>query len=302
MASSEQDELGGDGDAMTVPIPKLPDQSMRTYLDMKRSIQKEGVLVPIFVDQNDELLDGAHRLRAIKELGMEEPEKRVITVRDEEHRRSLMAALNLHRRNLTKAQRDKAIADMRSAGMSVREVSDLTGIPKSTVADVKVSEFGHVDAAPVTVGKDGKTYTSTDDVAARRERVAEMYGGLWTRQEMADRLGVTVSVVGADIRHIRKAEGSGQDDDEAVPPADGGHEGLPKKELLKWLQAVADGVSGLAQGVDDEGLDFYPIYHDQKAQEAFERIREHLPTFFSFLERQLSEWKKARDIREAQAS
>ncbi len=45
-------------------------------------------------------------------------------------------ALNLARRHLTLEQRRALVADLRARGLSVRWISEQTGIPKSTVARV----------------------------------------------------------------------------------------------------------------------------------------------------------------------
>src|SRR5438094_10547630 len=48
----------------------LPPLSQEEYGLLKGDIASRGVMVPIELDRNGEILDGKHRLRACKELGI----------------------------------------------------------------------------------------------------------------------------------------------------------------------------------------------------------------------------------------
>jgi hypothetical protein len=50
----------------------LPDLTPEEYDALKAAIQGEGVLTPILLDEDDEVLEGHHRLRVCEELGLAE--------------------------------------------------------------------------------------------------------------------------------------------------------------------------------------------------------------------------------------
>lgn len=89
----------------------LPDLSETDYRRLKSDIRDRGqVLVPIVVDEDGQVLDGHHRLRAVRELEDEghEIDMPPAQVRRDlpDHEKYLLAGeLNLARRQLTDAQR-----------------------------------------------------------------------------------------------------------------------------------------------------------------------------------------------------
>ena len=76
----------------------------------------------------------------------------------EEQKRNHVRALNLLHRRLSKDKRDKIIADMLMDGMSTREVSAATGVPRSTVHDSGVRNRTPERKPQKVTGKDGKQY------------------------------------------------------------------------------------------------------------------------------------------------
>lgn len=115
-----------------------------------------GVLSPVILDEDGHILDGHHRVQAATELGVTYP---ITVLPGLTHEQKLEQALllNMARRHLTVEQCRQLVADLRGRGLSVRFISDSTGIPRSTV---------HRDAAGVpggtpgyVTGKDGKRYS-----------------------------------------------------------------------------------------------------------------------------------------------
>jgi ParB-like chromosome segregation protein Spo0J len=49
----------------------VPELSPEEYESLKQSIMKDGLYVPIIVNQNGIILDGHHRYKACQELGIE---------------------------------------------------------------------------------------------------------------------------------------------------------------------------------------------------------------------------------------
>lgn len=136
----------------------FPDMGTAEYEEMKADIQSRGVMVPIEYDEAGNILDGHHRVKACKELGITDWPSVVRLGMSEKDKRNHIRKLNLARRHLTGEQRNKVLLDMRADGMSVRQIADETKIPKSTVADVISSTVRNrtVELPSVIIGKDGK--------------------------------------------------------------------------------------------------------------------------------------------------
>jgi phage N-6-adenine-methyltransferase len=77
----------------------------------------------------DKVLDGRNRLRACEMLGLA-PEFREYTGDDPQ---SFVVSLNLHRRHLTREQRDDVIRQLRTSGMTLQKIADAVGVGVGTV-------------------------------------------------------------------------------------------------------------------------------------------------------------------------
>ena len=78
----------------------LPDLSPSEYHALKADIAQRGVLVPVEVDERGHTLDGHHRLKAVKELGITDYPKIVRSDLSREEKEHHVLALNLKRRHL----------------------------------------------------------------------------------------------------------------------------------------------------------------------------------------------------------
>lgn len=138
----------------------MPNLTDTEFEGLKESIKNHGLLVPIEYDEHGAVLDGHHRLRALRELGREKQHSRVIrSGLDEPDKIAHALALNVHRRHLTTDQRAEAVLKLRQAGWSVRRIATQTGIPKSTVArDLNTAPPGDPTNPATVIGTDGKTY------------------------------------------------------------------------------------------------------------------------------------------------
>lgn len=95
-------------------MPALSDAEFRA---LKDSLREHGCLVAIEYDENGDVLDGHHRLRALRELGITS-HPRVIRAGLGGHADKVAhaLALNVHRRHLTPKQRAEAVLRLRDAG------------------------------------------------------------------------------------------------------------------------------------------------------------------------------------------
>ena len=141
----------------------FPPMGISEYEEMKADISARGVMVPVEYDEDGNILDGHHRVKACQELGLKEWPSVIRLGLSERDKRNHIRKLNLARRHLTGEQRDKVLLDMRADGMSLRQIADAAKIPKSTVADVISSTVRNrtVELPSVVVGKDGKQRQAT---------------------------------------------------------------------------------------------------------------------------------------------
>ena len=96
------------------------------------------------------VLDGRNRLRACNQLGLV-PEFREYTGNDPH---AFVVSLNLHRRHLTREQRNEVIRQLRANGMTLQKIADAVGVSVDTAhrvaRDVELSDIGKLP------GDDGK--------------------------------------------------------------------------------------------------------------------------------------------------
>lgn len=136
----------------------LPQLSKEAYGQLRSEIEERGILVPIELDEDGNVLDGAHRMRVCEELGVSAP---TITRRglSEEEKQAHALTLNLTRRHLSPEDRKQLHRKMRALGKSLRAIAEATGSSPSTV---KRDTAGvSPDASERVIGKDGKTYLAT---------------------------------------------------------------------------------------------------------------------------------------------
>ena len=116
----------------------LPDLTPMEFEALKADIAQNGVLVPVEVDENGEILDGHHRVQAWNELAREGytlPDyPRIIRAgMTEEQKRNHARRLNVMRRQLTREGRAAVIQDMRRDGMTLQAIADAVGVGRGTV-------------------------------------------------------------------------------------------------------------------------------------------------------------------------
>ena len=75
------------------------------------SINRHGVLVPVFVDQAGRILDGHQRSRIADSLGVEY-DTLTIEIDDDDHGREIARTLNTDRRHLKPEQRREVVKDL----------------------------------------------------------------------------------------------------------------------------------------------------------------------------------------------
>lgn len=150
---------------MTAPFQLFDELSDEEFETLKASIADKGLLVPITRDQNGAVIDGNHRERACRELGVD-PRYEVQVFADDTERKVRALVMNLLRRHLTREQKAKAVAELRDLGYTFERIAAETGIPVSTANDL-VTESPDV-SEPGNVGTDR---SGTSHIVDSRGRV-----------------------------------------------------------------------------------------------------------------------------------
>jgi hypothetical protein len=141
---------------------EIPPLSSEEYIALRDSIAATGQQYPILraPEHDGWLVDGEHRDRACRELGIEPTYRDVFGTRDELE--SLALVLNLARRQLsTGARRGIVQAEvLRDPTRSDRAIAATVGVSHPTVASVRreLEQSGQVERLSTSVGVDGKTY------------------------------------------------------------------------------------------------------------------------------------------------
>lgn len=129
----------------------MPDLTPLEFAALKADIAERGVLVAVELDEDGELLDGHHRVRAWGELrdeGVAVPDyPRVVrTGLSESEKRNHARRLNVLRRQLSREQRDEVMRSMRADGATYKEIAQAVGVSTDTAhritREVVNSDFG----------------------------------------------------------------------------------------------------------------------------------------------------------------
>lgn len=126
---------------------------------LKADIAKRGVLVPIEYDQDGNILDGHHRLRACQELGIKDFPTVVRRFESDGEKEEHVVTLNVRRRHLNGEQKRKWAEWFlrRHPEWTDRRVASEVGLTHPTVAKVReqMESVGTVEKFTTRVGKDG---------------------------------------------------------------------------------------------------------------------------------------------------
>ena len=111
-------------------LPPLSDDE-RTAL--KEDIAAHGILYAPIVDEDNQVLDGVHRVTIATELGIDRIAVNRVFGASDERKCEIAYGTNLRRRHLSREARDAVISRLHESGKSAREIAKLTGWSKSTV-------------------------------------------------------------------------------------------------------------------------------------------------------------------------
>ena len=131
---------------MTERFQVMPPLSEEEYAALRADIAERGVIVPVVVDQDGNVIDGHHRWRIAAELGIDCPTE-VRQVASDEEAREVALMLNLARRHLSREQKRDLIAGEleRDPDASDRSIARRLRCSPSTVGAVRRGEVSNLD-------------------------------------------------------------------------------------------------------------------------------------------------------------
>lgn len=176
----------------------LPLLTEEEYNALKADIAERGVLVSVEYDENGNILDGYHRVKACEELGIKEWPRIVRIGLTEAEKVEHVLKLNVHRRHLPKEWKQQKALELRQQGWSTRRIAAVLGIDQKTVVnwlEISGEEFSSPDFSsnsspvPETItGRDGKLYPAKK----RRRHIYISEGDARKAQKLPEELGKAV--------------------------------------------------------------------------------------------------------------
>jgi ParB-like chromosome segregation protein Spo0J len=137
---------------------QLPDIDPEVRARLNEEMRRWGrVLVPLVVDEHDDIIDGEMREELAQELGITNIPRVVVKGLTADERRDLRLRCNCVRRHLNREQVREWIRWelLANPDHSDRKIAALTGTDHKTVGKVRAAA-GEVPQLPVRLGRDGK--------------------------------------------------------------------------------------------------------------------------------------------------
>lgn len=192
---------------------KYPMIEGEAFEAFKADIKANGQRLPIYI-QNGFIIDGRNRQKACFELGIEAIYQEVDGDPFE-----LAESLNLHRRHLTKEQRDDLILKKTAEGKSSRQIAEEVGCDHKTVINVRkrTGENSPIEMPTEVIGKDGKKRKAkaTRQPSVDDTKVAELGRAGLSEEAIAESLGTTRRAIVCSFN--RQAKEQLRKEGEALP-------------------------------------------------------------------------------------
>ena len=139
----------------------MPVLAAEVFAALKADVAKRGVLTPIDVDDDGNILDGHHRWRAHCESGRNEPPPIIVrSGLNEAEKKAFARRQNILRRHMSREDLRRVIEGQLhdTPSRSDRSIAADLGVDHKTVAAVRRSTGGEVPHLTTREGRDGKTY------------------------------------------------------------------------------------------------------------------------------------------------
>lgn len=138
----------------------MRDLTQTEYEDLKQSIIENGVIVPIIVDENGDIIDGHHRVKICEELGLTDfPTERKDDLTEEE-KINMAYQLNEARRQLSAEEKRQEIKRrlQEAPEISDRQIAKQVDSSPTTVGTIRkvLEDSGQLSKLDSSIGADGK--------------------------------------------------------------------------------------------------------------------------------------------------
>lgn len=233
----------------------MPDLSPEDYAALKADIAERGVQVAIEYDEDGNVLDGHHRLRACNELGLTQWPRVVRVGWSEVQKREQARKLNMARRQLTREQRQELIRQqlMDTPEKSDRQIAAGLGVSNSTVSLARkdLTESGQVCESHTSSGADGKQYP---------RKPITLYNPSETEQVIAKKVIATAAPELVQAVAENKVK---------VGHAFTVAEAATKEQQVESLRRLNEGEAGLlVEGLNQQKMEEYLKISKEQRQEA----------------------------------
>lgn len=147
-----------DTNANRNPYQVMPDMAAEEFDALKADIAEHGVLIPIELDEDGNVLDGHHRLKACEELGITDYPTITRAGMTEAEKVLHAYTLNTARRHLTREQKAEAVKDLlrRDPSISDRKIAAAVGVTHPTVGKYRRQLEGGGQVVKLTTEKEPK--------------------------------------------------------------------------------------------------------------------------------------------------
>lgn len=144
-------------------IQPFGDLTEEEYEALKASIAEHGLLSPITKDQNGVVLDGNHRLRACRELGIQ-PRYELVVCETDDDRYVRALVMNLLRRHLTREQKAEKVTELSRRGWTYRQIAAETGMSVGTVHSLATEREDVFNSEHIETHGDQRPHTVVDSL------------------------------------------------------------------------------------------------------------------------------------------
>jgi len=153
----------------------MPDMDFVQFIALKLDIQEQGVLTPIDIDEEGNILDGHHRFRACQELGITDYPTIIRVGLSEKEKKLFSRKSNMMRRHLTRKQIRELIASQlkETPNWANNRIAKELGVDSKTILSVRKNLEATLEIPKLTKfeGLDGKTRQKQKAIMVPSEKI-----------------------------------------------------------------------------------------------------------------------------------
>ncbi len=200
-------------------------EDMGDIAGLAKSIDEFGLLHPIVIDADNNLIAGERRLRAMESLGWKEVEVRRFEEMTPDERRVLELEENLRRKDLTAYERSRNLADMADAAATVdRETGEIRIENIRNPQGGRPSELGSMSRVAERIGVPKPTIQKAREHVTAAERHPILQKPEWKQYQAMEAAELLKSI---------------PDDEQDAVVALVDQPGIPPRDAVEILRNVA---------------------------------------------------------------